>query len=45
MTDTFELTVSCVQQITVINDMTPLIYFITDNPIDVLLPFYEIIPA
>ena len=45
MTDTFELTVSCVQQITVINDILPLIYFITDDPINVLLPFYEIIPA
>ena len=45
MTDTFELTVSCVQQITVINDILPLIYFITDEPIVVPLPIYEIIPA
>ncbi len=28
-----------------INDITPLIYFITDDPVVVLLPIYEIVPA
>jgi hypothetical protein len=45
MTDSFLLTVSCIQQITVINNVPPMIYFITDEPIDVPLPVYEIIPA
>ena len=44
-TDTFVLTVSCVQQISVINNIPPLIYFITDDPIDVPVPTYQIIPA
>ena len=45
MTDTFVLTVSCVSQITMIGTVSPMIYFITDAPIDMPLPIYEIIPA
>jgi hypothetical protein len=45
MTDTFLLTVSCVSQITVINNVPQMIYFITDVPIDVPLPNFQIIPA
>ncbi len=45
MTDTFMLTVSCVSQITVINNVTPIVYFINDAPMDVPLPIYEILPA
>jgi hypothetical protein len=44
MTDTFILTVSCVQQITVINNIASIVYFITDSPIDVPLPVYQISP-
>ena len=45
MTDTFVLTVSCVSQIIVINNVPPIIYFITDVPMVVPLPIYQIIPA
>jgi hypothetical protein len=45
MTDTFVLTVSCVQQITVVNNIAPIVYFITDSPIGVPLPVFQINPA
>ena len=45
MTDTFILTVSCVQQITVINNIASIVYFVTDSPIDVPRPVYQISPA
>jgi hypothetical protein len=45
MTDTFVLTVSCIGQISVVNNVPPMVYFITDNPMVVTLPTYEIIPA
>ncbi len=44
MTDTFVLTVSCIGQITVVNNVPPMVYFITDNPLVVPLPTYQIIP-
>ncbi len=45
MTDTFILTVSCVSQITMIGNVSPIIYFVTEDPIIVSLPMYEIIPS
>jgi hypothetical protein len=45
MTDTFVLTVSCIGQISVVNNVPPMVYFITDNPMVVPLPTYQIIPA
>jgi hypothetical protein len=45
MTDTFVLTVSCVTQIKVIDNVPQMIYFINDVPIDVQLPNFQIIPA
>jgi hypothetical protein len=45
MTDSFVLTVSCIQQINVINNIPPMVYFISDAPMDVPLPVYEIFPG
>ena len=45
MTDTFVLTVSCIEQISVVNNVLPIVYFITDNPMVVPLPTYQILPA
>jgi len=44
MTDTFILTVSCVQQITFINNVDPIVYFITD-PAIIRTPTYSLTPS
>lgn len=36
---------SCVGQITVVNNIAPITYFITDSPIVVPLPIYQVVPA